>query len=307
MQLHYSLETTHIGVPTALTIGAFDGIHLGHQCLIQQVRVAAERIAGESVVLTFDPHPDLILHPERRRLYLTMLEERLSLLEAHEVDHTIVLRFDQELARVPAEEFMGRVCRAMALRELWCGPGFRLGAGGRGTVAVLERIGRDRGYTVQEANCFTLGDQVVSSTLIRQMLGDGRVDEAARLLGRPFLLRGEVVHGDHRGRTIGFATANIAVPEEQFVPADGVYACQVQLAGETTSRPAVTNVGVRPTFGSLRRTVEAHLLDWNGDLYGTTVRVAFVQRLRGEQKFGGIDELVAQIRADVATARSLFS
>ena len=306
MQLHYSLETTHVETPIALTIGAFDGVHLGHQHLIQQVRTAA-RIGGQSAVLTFDPHPDLILRPERRRLYLTTLEERVSLIEALAVDHLIVLRFDQELARVPAEAFMERVCRAMNLRELWTGTGFRLGAGGLGTVEVLERIGREHGYTVHEVGPFYLGDQAVSSTLIRQMLDAGRVDEAARFLGRPFALVGEVVHGDHRGRTIGFATANIAVPDEQLVPADGVYACRVQLSGATTSLPAVTNIGVRPTFGSLRRTVEAHLLDWNGDLYGTTIRVAFVQRLRGEQKFAGIDELVAQIRADVATARSLFS
>ncbi len=303
MQVHTSLATLRRGAPIALTIGAFDGLHLGHQHLIRQVCAAAARIKGQCAVLTFDPHPDLILRPERERLYLSTPLERARILEQLGVDDLIVLRFDRELAAVPAATFMSDVAQACNLQELWLGPDARLGAGGRGTVPVLERLGAELGYVVHVVEPLCLDGQAISSTAIREMLGAGEVDGAARLLSRPYSLAGEVVHGDHRGRTIGFPTANIAVPAQQVLPLDGVYACLVQLPGEPYTRPAVTNVGVRPTFGALRRTVEAHLLDWSGDIYGANVRVEFIRRLRDEQKFAGIDALVAQIRADVVSAR----
>lgn len=307
MQLHNSLESMRLADPVALTIGVFDGVHLGHQRLIESVRAAAARLGGVSGVLTFDPHPDQVLHPERERLYLTTLDERRQLIEALGVDQLIVLRFDRELASVLAEAFMARITQAMRLRELWVGPDARLGAGGRGTTPVLARLGEELSYSVHAVERLLVDGHPVTSTEIRRMLAAGQVDAAARLLGRPYALRGEVVHGDHRGATIGFPTANLATPPEQLLPADGVYACVVELPGASTAQPAVTNVGVRPTFGALRRTVETYLLDWSGELYGATVRIAFRQRLRGEQKFSGIDALVAQIRADVAAARELFS
>jgi len=235
-----------------------------------------------------------------------MPEERARLIEALGIDHLIVLPFDRALAQVPAEAFMQAVCKAMALRELWVGPDARLGAGGRGTAPVLRELGQRLGYTVHEVQRLQVEDQIVSSTTIRQALAEGRVDEAARLLGRPFAISGEVVHGDHRGATIGFPTANVAYAPEQLLPADGVYACRVSLPENRNEYAAVTNVGLRPTFGSLRRTVEAYLLDWNGDLYGKIIRVAFLRRLRGEQKFSGIDALITQIKADVATAREML-
>ena len=307
MQVHYSLADKFSAAPIALTIGAFDGIHLGHRRLMDEVRAAAARLRGTCAVMTFDPHPDRVLWPERERLYLTPLDERLALIEALGIEHTIVLRFDLALARVPAEEFMRQVCSAMDLRELWVGPDFRLGAGGRGTGPVLREIGHAYGYSVHQVERVYLGEQPVSSTAIRQMLGLGRVEEAARLLGRRFEVRGMVVHGDHRGRTIGIPTANVVPPADQFIPADGVYACRVVLPGEQHGRPAVTNVGVRPTFDTRRRTVEAHLLDWSGDLYDQTIRVQFVQRLRGEQRFSGVEALLAQIHADIAAARGMLA
>ena len=306
MQVHTSLATLRRDAPIALTIGAFDGLHLGHQHLVRQVCAAAARIGGQCGVLTFDPHPDLILRSERERLYLSTPLERARVLEELGVDHLIVLRFDRDLAAVPAETFMSNVAQACNLRELWLGPDARLGAGGRGTVPVLQGLGAELGYVVHVVEPLRLHGQAISSTAIREMLGAGDVDGAARLLSRPYSLAGEVVHGDHRGRTIGFPTANIAVPAQQVLPLDGVYACQVQLPGESRTRPAVTNIGVRPTFGALRRTVEAHLLDWSGDLYGANVRAEFIRRLRGEQKFAGIDALVAQIRADVVAARDVL-
>ena len=306
MRLYRSLAEPIPGVPIALTIGAFDGVHVGHQRLIEEVRAAAARLGGESAVMTFDPHPDRVLHPERGRLYLTTLEQRVALIESLGVEHLLVLRFDHEMAKVPAETFMERVSRAMDLRELWIGPDFRLGAGGRGTAGVLDQIGRDLRYTVHQVERVRLGDRVVSSTAIREQLGAGRVDEAARLLGRPFAVSGEVVHGDHRGRGIGIPTANIATPAEQFLPADGVYACRAYLPGAARGLPAVANIGARPTFGKQRHTVEAHLLDWSGELYGALLRIDFVGRLRGEQRFDGVDALLAQIHADIAVARDLL-
>jgi riboflavin kinase/FMN adenylyltransferase len=257
--------------------------------------------------MTFEPHPDRTLYPERARLNLTDLEERIMLIEALGVDHLIILTFDRALASVPAEDFMARICRAMQLGDLVVGPDFRLGAGGRGAVPVLERVGQELGYRVHTVASLTLDGLPISSTRVRQLLAEARVDHVPQLLGRPFTLRGIVVHGDHRGRTIGFPTANLGLSVEQFIPGDGVYACRVLIDGETAWRPAVTNIGVRPTFGTLQRTVEAHLLDWTGDLYDMTIRLAFVQRLRGEQKFPGIDALIAQIQADATTARELLA
>ncbi len=307
MQLWRSLDAVRIDLPVALTIGAFDGIHAGHRHLIRSTTAAATRLSGSSVVLTFEPHPDLILHPERERLSLTSPEDREMLIRELDVDHMIVLPFNRTLAGLSAEAFMAELCRRMSLRELWVGPDFRLGAGGRGTVGVLEQIGRERNFEVHQVERFELDGHPVSSTLIRRMLADGDVVSAGKLLERPYSFTGEVVRGDQRGRTIGFPTANVAAPAGLVVPGNGVYACRVQLSDGEAGLPAVTNVGVRPTFGSHTRTVEAHLLDWSGDLYGRTIRVAFVQRLRPEQKFAGIEELVAQIRADAAAARAILA
>ncbi|HSH77463.1 MAG TPA: bifunctional riboflavin kinase/FAD synthetase [Herpetosiphonaceae bacterium] len=307
MQLWRSLDAVRIDLPVALTIGAFDGIHAGHRHLIRSTTAAAARLGGVSAVLTFDPHPDLILYPERERLSLTSLEDREMLIRALDVDHMIVLPFSSTLAGLSAEAFMAELCGHVNLRELWVGPDFRLGAGGRGTVPVLDQIGRERNFEVHQVERFELAGHAVSSTLIRRMLADGDVVSAARLLERPYSFTGEVVQGDQRGRTIGFPTANIAAPAGLVVPGDGVYACHVQLSDGEAWLPAVTNIGVRPTFGALKRTVEAHLLDWSGDLYGRAIRVAFVERLRPEQKFGGIEALVAQIRADAAAARAVLA
>lgn len=307
MQLYHALAPTSSETPIALTIGAFDGIHLGHQHLVGQVCASAARLGGESAVLTFVPHPDRVLRPGAEQLYLTPPEDRIELFDSLGIDHLYVLPFDRNLAAVPAETFMGQICAAMRLRVLWVGPDFRLGAGGRGTAPVLRSIGAELGFEVAQVARLVVDDQEVSSTAIRALLRAGQVEQANRLLGRGFALAGEVVHGDHRGRTIGFPTANVALAAEQFLPADGVYACHVYIPDETHAYPAVTNVGVRPTFGSLRRTVETHLIDWTGDLYRKRIRVVFLARLRGEQRFDGVDALVTQIRADVVNARELLT
>lgn len=306
MQLHTSFDDLRLAEPTIVTIGKFNGMHLGHAHLLREVVERARTIGGQSAAVTFDPHPTLVLQPEIERVYLAPDEERLALMAASGLDHLIILPFDDALRQLTAAQFMTLVTERINLRELWVGPNFRLGYRAQGTIDVLSAIGAQLGFEVHTIAPLLIDGAPVSATRIRELLHTGRVADVPRLLGRSFAVAGEVVHGDHRGRTIGFPTANIAVGARHILPADGVYACQVTLPGGA-SQPAVTNVGVRPTFGVLKRTVEAHLLDWDGDLYGQRLRVAFVERIRGERRFSGIDELRAQIARDADVARAMLS
>jgi riboflavin kinase/FMN adenylyltransferase len=306
MQLHDSLAQVRLNQPTVLTIGKFNGLHRGHRALLGQVVERAQAIGAVSAAMTFVPHPTLVLQPQHTRVYLTSEEERRQLIAASGIDHLIVLRYDDELRQLTAEQFMQTLCLHINLRELWVGPDFRLGYRAQGTVEVLQGLGRELGYVVHPITKFEIEGAAVSASRIRELLQAGRVAEIPPLLGRPFALSGEVVKGDQRGRTIGFPTANVAVDGQHLLPNDGVYACRVKLA-DSSEHNAVTNVGVRPTFGTLSRTVEAHLLDWSGDLYGQIIRVTFLHYIRGERKFSGIDELKAQIERDATRARELLT
>lgn len=285
-----------------LTIGAFDGVHLGHRALIGTVVQRARAFGYQSAVLTFDPHPDLVIHPERGRLYLSSLDERAALLEELGVDLLVVMPFTEEIKQWTALEFMQRLCGALAVRELYVGSDFALGRKREGTVPRLQEIGASLGYRVIIAELLPVGGERASSSRVRAALTDGDVEEAARLLGRPFSLSGEVIHGDQRGRTIGFPTANLAIDERHVLPANGVYVCRTEIDGQVFG--AVTNIGTRPTFDGTRRTVEAYVLDFAGDLYGEHMRLQMLHRLRGEHKFNGIAELVEQISRDTAAARA---
>ncbi|HJZ49555.1 MAG TPA: bifunctional riboflavin kinase/FAD synthetase [Roseiflexaceae bacterium] len=288
---------------TVMTIGAFDGVHRGHQHLIGSTVRRARELGCQSAVLTFDPHPDLVIHPDRDRLYLTSLEERAELIAGLGADLLIVMRFTRETMGLSAHEFMSQVRGAVALRELWIGWDFALGRKREGDLARLRQIGQQLGYTVHPVDAFVLADGTpISSTRIRSTLAAGDLESAAMLLGRPFAVSGPVSEGDRRGRTIGFPTANIAVDEQHVLPADGVYVCHAEVWGRRYG--AVANIGVRPTFEGSRRKVEAYLLDFADDIYGETLRLTLRQRLRGEKKFDGIAALVAQITADVAEARA---
>jgi riboflavin kinase/FMN adenylyltransferase len=287
--------------PTALTIGAFDGVHLGHQLLIGSAVRRAQALDWQSAVLTFDPHPNLVIRPDRERLYLASLEERIEQIADLGVDLLIVLPFNRDTMALTAHEFMSRVCGAIALRELWIGHDFALGRGREGNLDRLRDIGHQLGYGVHPVEPLLLDSAPVSSTRIRSALAEGDLLDAARLLGRPFGLRGLVTEGARRGRTIGFPTANVAADLQHMLPADGVYVCRAQVAGQRYG--AVTNVGMRPTFAGAHRTVEAYLLDFADDIYGEMLRLDFLHRLRGERKFDGIAALVAQITSDVAAAR----
>jgi riboflavin kinase/FMN adenylyltransferase len=287
---------------TILTIGAFDGVHRGHQHLIGSAVRRARELGCQSAVLTFDPHPDLVLHPERERLYLTSLDERAEQIAALGVSLLIVLPFTREIMQLSAYDFMVQVRSAVALRELWIGWDFALGRKREGHLARLREIGQQLGYTVHPVDALVLADGTpVSSTRIRAALTEGDLDTATTLLGRHFAVQGVVVEGDRRGRTIGFPTANVAVHQHHALPADGVYACDAIVGGRHYG--AVTNIGLRPTFDGKRRTVEAYLLDFADDIYGETLRLTMLHRLRGEKKFDGIAALVAQITNDVAAAR----
>lgn len=302
MNLVHGLPQPINELPTILTIGAFDGVHRGHAHLIGATVQRARATGCQAAVLTFDPHPDVVVRPGRERPALTTINERADLIAALGVDLMLVVPFTPEIMALTAHDFMSRVCGALALRELWIGWDFALGRGRDGDAARLAVIGHTLGYAVQTVHPLSFDGQAVSSTRIRAALAEGDVAAAAALLGHPYSLRGPVVEGDRRGRTIGFPTANIAIEPNRMLPANGVYVCRATAGSATYG--AVTNVGVRPTFDGTRRTVEAYLLDFSGEIYGEELRLAFLHRLRGEQKFNGVSALVAQIGRDVAATRA---
>jgi riboflavin kinase/FMN adenylyltransferase len=299
-----ALEPGLTSRPSALTMGKFDGVHLGHQRLVETTVERARSLGLSSAVLTWEPHPNAVIRPNQPLQLLTSLEEKIELIGRLGPDLLIVAPFTAETMATSAEAYMRQIVAAAPLRELWVGEGFAMGRGRAGDVPSLMAIGVELGFAVGAVSKVIVGGQPVSASRVRELLRAGDVAGAEPLLGRPFGLRGLVVQGDQRGRTIGFPTANLQIDPVHVLPADGVYACRVYRDGE--SLPAVTNIGVRPTFDGLRRTVEAHLLDWSGDLYGQSIRIEFTQRLRGEQKFSGIEALVAQIRSDADQARELL-
>ncbi len=291
--------------PSVVTVGAFDGVHLGHQALIGQVVAMARAQGWRSVVVTFFPHPAVVLRGDPP-FYLTSPEEKRARIARLGVDVLIQIPFTLETARIRAADFVERLVR-IGMRALWAGPDFALGYRREGTLPVLEELGRRYGYTLHIATEFHLGGRPVRSSRIREALQRGDVRAAAECLGRPFSISGEVVAGVGRGQRLGFPTANLSIWPEHALPANGVYACWAELP-EGVRAMAVVNIGVRPTFDqSSERVVEAHLLDWAGDLYGRTLTLHFIDRLREERRFPSVAELVAQIYRDIARAREILS
>ncbi|MBI2761003.1 MAG: bifunctional riboflavin kinase/FAD synthetase [Chloroflexi bacterium] len=292
------------GRPCAVAIGVFDGVHRGHQFLVERLRGLAREQGLASVVLTFHPAPVSVLRPDVRISYITTLEERLELLRGLGVDEVGRLTFTSDLAQVSASDFVRGLRDELDIRLLVGGPDLSVGRAREGTVEWLKAHEAELGVAVETVAFIVDGDRKMGSTAIREALGRGDVESVGQVLGRPFALHGPVVHGAHRGRTIGFPTANIAIGADLAVPAFGVYVSRVHV-GEA-SYNAVTNIGRRPTFDDGPPTIEAHLLDFDGDLYGHLLRLELLSRLRGEVKFSGIDELVAQIRRDVEATRKYF-
>lgn len=290
---------------TVLTIGRFDGVHLGHQQLIRTTVERARALDMLSAVLTWEPHPRAVLQPGQPLQLLSDLDEKIAQIRRLEPDLLIIAPFTEEIRRLSAAEYMARISAALPVREIWVGEDFAMGRGREGDIPRLMEIGRELGFAVGALSKYTVAGIPVSSSRIRELVLAGNVAGAGALLGRPFALRGIVTRGDGRGRQIGFPTANVQVNPDVALPANGVYACRAYLAtGEVV--PAVTNIGIRPTFDGTRRVVEAYLLDWEGDLYDQPLRLELLMRLRNERKFNGIDELVAQIRHDVAEARAVL-
>ncbi|MGI6209169.1 MAG: riboflavin biosynthesis protein RibF [Anaerolineae bacterium] len=301
--VHWSGEAVRVADDTVLTIGVFDGLHLGHQALIREAVSAARREGVPAAGLTFFPSPEVVLRA-MEPLYLMLPEERADFMLGLGLDLVIISEFSLDMAVMGAEEFMERLSYSFGPREVWVGEDFALGRDREGGLEALTALGRRLGYRLCVLPRCRVGDDIASSTLVRRCLGAGNVEKAARLLGRPYSVCGRVVPGDGRGRHLGYPTANIAVHPHKRLPADGVYCAYVEHDGQMT--PAVVNVGVRPTFGAETRTVEAHLLGFTGDLYGELVRLCFVERLRGEQRFSGAEELMAQLAHDVEDARRVF-
>jgi riboflavin kinase/FMN adenylyltransferase len=299
------LSRANLPRETVLTIGAFDGVHLGHQALIRGVVARAHATHRLAALMTFHPHPAVVFSPGRAPQYLTAPAEKLALLESLGLDLIVLLPFDRGVADTPAREFMEAVSRHLRVAELWLGPDFALGRNREGDVVRLRELGRELGYQLHVAEPVMDDGQVISSSQIRARLRDGRVEDATRLLGHYPSLSGMVVEGAHRGRALGFPTANLEVHQERAVPADGVYAVFARLGAERY--PAVANVGVRPSFDNGQRTVETHLFDFAQDIYGCDLVIEFVARLRDEQRFEDIANLVAQMERDSEAARRILS
>lgn len=286
-----------------LTLGNFDGVHLGHQAIVRRAVTEARAIGGQVVVMTFHPHPTAVLAPARAPARIQSLHDRLLQVRSLGAEVVVVQRFTRAFASLAPETFVRDVLlRHLDLQHVVVGYNVSFGRNRAGTVDTLAALGKQYGFAVDAVGPVTVEGEQVSSTVVRTFLGAGDVRRVARLLGRPHVLRGRVVTGERRGRTLGFPTANLHLPPSVMLPADGVYAVYAVVGEQRV--PAVLNIGVRPTFGELRRTVEAHLLDWSGDLYGRWVCLELVERLRGEQKFAGPDALVAAITNDIAAART---
>ncbi|MCY4023630.1 MAG: bifunctional riboflavin kinase/FAD synthetase [Anaerolineaceae bacterium] len=289
--------------PSLVTIGVFDGVHLGHQRLLEGLVRRARQSGLRAVVVTFYPHPVLVLQGLHGRYYLTRPREKETLLREQGIDEVHTLAFDDALRRVSAEDFCRQLRQGLGMRELSVGQDFALGHRREGNVRRLRELGRQMDFEVQVNDLVRDGGGKIGSTAIRKALEAGDLPGARRGLGRSHVVAGEVVRGAGRGRQMGFPTANIAVWEQQVIPANGVYASQVWL-GETRFR-AATNVGRRPHFDGEALTVEPHILDFDRDIYGQWLRVSFEARLRDERKFDSLDALVMQIAADAEASREL--
>jgi len=304
--IHYrSLEEAFLQ-NSWLTIGVFDGVHRGHQEILSKLTAGAHQNGAPAVVLTFWPHPAVVLGKRYDLKTLTTPEERAELLGAQGVDAVITHPFTPDFAKLSAMDFMRRVARRLGLRSLWIGYDFALGHNREGDLERLTEIGEELGYGVQAIGPVKNGGDVLSSSLIRQRIREGNVSRAAENLGRYYNLTGPVIHGDGRGRKINIPTANIDYPKDKVIPANGVYATWAWVDGQRY--PAASNIGINPTFTPDKRTanVEAHFLDFDRDLYDQEVKLEFVEYLRAELKFDSVEALLEKIHEDIVQTRDIL-
>ncbi|HLA27826.1 MAG TPA: bifunctional riboflavin kinase/FAD synthetase [Syntrophales bacterium] len=288
-----------------ITIGNFDGVHLGHRFIFQKLILEAHKENRKALLVTFVPHPKMLLHPERRPFYLlTTIEEKIKLLEALGLDALILIPFTLEYAQTTAESFILDVLwKNFQVRKIFIGHDYRFGKDKRGDEDMLTAFGKKLGFDVAVINAVAVGDTVISSTRIRAAILEGDVKTAAMLLGRPYNVSGTVIEGKRRGAALGFPTANIK-PNKELLPAKGVYAAIVNLEGKRYN--GALSIGLNPTFGDVQLSMEVHLMDFNGDIYGKYADVLFIERIRGERKFPGPEMLSLQIKKDVEEARDIL-
>jgi riboflavin kinase/FMN adenylyltransferase len=286
---------------TLLTIGVFDGVHLGHRHLMAKLTGLARKQGLQSGVITFSRHPSEVL-TEKRLPFLTDIERRTELLKEAGVDEVIPLTFTPELAKLSPREFLELLQKHLRIKGLVVGPDFALGKNRAGNTEVLRKLGEEMGFSLTVVPPLKINDEVVSSTAIRKALTEGDTRRAQKLMGRPFSLQGKVVVGDKRGAELGFPTANLEAKPEQALPADGVYTSRAFI--DDRAYPAMTNIGRHPTFGGNKRLVEVYLLDYRGDLYGQELNVEIIERLRDEIKFDSPEELKKQIAQDVKRGKA---
>ncbi len=305
MKIFHGTDNANIARPCVLTLGVFDGLHLGHQAIMLQVVDRARAIGAVATALTFDPHPRAVLHPATAPPLLQTLDQRLANLEVLGIEQTIVIPFSLEFASQPAENFLSDVIHdRLQAREVYLGKGFEFGKDRGGNIDLLRSMSEKLGFLADEVDEVQLRGNRISSSAIRRLLSEGRVNLARRMLGRPYGVEGVIIRGNRRGHTIGFPTANLK-PHNRVIPKYGVYATATLIDG--IWRKSITNIGVRPTFeNDAEPSIETFVFDFDGDLYGDVLRVRFLHRIRDERKFNGIDELKAQIERDSNRARNYF-
>jgi riboflavin kinase/FMN adenylyltransferase len=299
----HNLRPRHHGC--VATIGNFDGVHLGHQAVLGQLAEKADELLLPSLVITFEPQPQEFFAPDKATPRLTRLREKLKALPRYGVDRVLCLQFNQALASLPPDEFIKQILiEGLGVRYLVVGDDFRFGKGRAGDFAMLQRAGEQHGFPVVNMHTFNIEGERVSSTRVREALAKGDLDEAEKLIGRPYRMCGRVAHGDKRGRTIGFPTANIHL-HRKATPVEGVFAVEMfGIEGEPVA--GVANVGTRPTVDGTRSLLEVHLFDFDQDIYGKYIHVNFVHKLRDEERFDSFEELKKQILQDADDARAFF-
>lgn len=304
MKVHRGPQKWQTPGRSVVTLGNYDGVHVGHQAILHATVQTALQEEVPSVAITFDPIPKKVLHPESAPPLIQTLDQRLSSMEAMGLDHAMVVRFDLTFAQKSPEEFVKEyLADALQVKAFVVGENFSFGYKKRGNIELLKRMGAEFDYIVKAIPEVRVDGHRVSSTAVREMIREGRVSAASRFLGRPFALKGTIVEGEKLGGTIGIPTANMKV-ENEAIPASGVYITSTILDG--ARHPSVTNVGVRPTVGGTKLTVETHLLDFEGMLYGRDMEVEFLDKLRDEKRFSSVEELKNAILSDIASARTYF-
>jgi len=304
LRLEQELAKHNPARPLLLTIGVFDGVHRGHRYLLDQLIARAKQEGCLSGVVTFKTHPEKVLKRRDYLPWICTLQERIRLLKEAGVDVVVPITFTRDIANLPAREFVMLLRKNLNMCDLLLGPDFALGKQRLGTPEYLRKIGEELGFRVEVVKPARLGNEVISSSAIRQLLAEGHIDKVEKMLGRHFHLEGKVVVGDQRGRTLGFPTANIKVQPEQAMPKDGIYVTVTHAQGKQLR--SVTNIGVRPTFDGLKHLIETYIMDFDGNLYGKKMRIDLIARLRDEMKFKNVEELIGQMTKDVEKAEKIL-